>query len=93
MDAGAQAQRDQALQGVRQGAVLQVVVEEAGRAGVGQQVGVALLQAAGREAPVPLRRPLHAGIQPRESAWANMYDHTYHDLTGVPHQAGGIHNL
>ena len=60
VDAGAQAERDEALEHLRQLAVLQVVVEHAGRARVAQQVRVALLQPRRREAPVPLRRPLRA---------------------------------
>jgi hypothetical protein len=44
VDAGAQAQSDEALDGVGQLRVLQVVVEDAGRPRVRQQVAVPLLQ-------------------------------------------------
>ena len=63
VDAGAQAQRDEALQDLRQLAVLQMVVEHARRSRVAQQIHITLLQPRRGEAPVPLRRPLRT--QPR----------------------------
>lgn len=59
VNAGAQAQRDEALDGVCQLRVLQVVVEDAGRARMRQHVAVPLLQPARWKPPVPLCRPLH----------------------------------
>ena len=59
VDAGAQAQRDEALDGVGQLGVLQVVVEDGGRARMRQQIAVPLLQPARWKPPVPLCRPLH----------------------------------
>lgn len=60
MDASTQAEGNEALDGVGQLGILQVVIEDAGRARVCQQVAVPLLQPGRRKPPVPLRRPLHS---------------------------------
>ncbi len=60
MDAGSQAQRDETLDGVRQLGLLKVVMEHAGRPGVGHQVDVPLLHPIAGKPPVPLRAALQA---------------------------------